>query len=167
MHTPSACSETNPLCGCRTDWRARRVCGSSPPKWCRRLAISRAESAIGTGPLLNWGWDRQLFREFYAAYDRATGSAAGYPSCAPAPLPIRGRPRSSATSIPSKLHWPGYPSRKRPSRRWRPARSSCSLGTRSTRRTRPTSSPSPRPCGRNIGPSWTPGSSSRSTIPVW
>jgi 5-methyltetrahydropteroyltriglutamate--homocysteine methyltransferase len=30
-------------------------------------------------PLLNWGRDRQLFREFYEAYDRATGSASGYP----------------------------------------------------------------------------------------
>ena len=26
-------------------------------------------------PLLNWGRDRQLFREFYETYDRATGSA--------------------------------------------------------------------------------------------
>jgi hypothetical protein len=91
MHTPSACSETNPLCGCRTDWRARRVCGSSPPKWCRRLAISRAESAIGTGPLLNWGRDRQLFREFYAAYDRATGSAAGYPVVCTGPITYQGQ----------------------------------------------------------------------------
>ena len=30
-------------------------------------------------PLLNWGRDRQLFREFYEEYDRATGSASGYP----------------------------------------------------------------------------------------
>ena len=42
-------------------------------------------------PLLNWGRDRQLFREFYEAYDRATGSASGYPSCGTGPIAYQGQ----------------------------------------------------------------------------
>src|SRR5918999_1853791 len=36
--------------------------------------------------LLNWGRDRKLFREFYEEYDRATGSAAGYPVVCTGPI---------------------------------------------------------------------------------
>jgi 5-methyltetrahydropteroyltriglutamate--homocysteine methyltransferase len=38
------------------------------------------------GPLLNWGRDRKLFREFYEAYDRASGSASGYPVVCTGPI---------------------------------------------------------------------------------
>ena len=42
-------------------------------------------------PLLNWGRDRQLFREFYEEYDRATGSASGYPVVGTGPITYRGQ----------------------------------------------------------------------------
>jgi 5-methyltetrahydropteroyltriglutamate--homocysteine methyltransferase len=42
-------------------------------------------------PLLNWGRDRQLFREFYEAYDRATGSASGYPVVCTGPITYQGQ----------------------------------------------------------------------------
>jgi len=42
-------------------------------------------------PLLNWGRDRQLFREFYEEYDRATGSASGYPVVCTGPITYRGQ----------------------------------------------------------------------------
>ena len=42
-------------------------------------------------PLLNWGRDRQLFREFYEAYDRATGSASGYPVVCTGPISYQGQ----------------------------------------------------------------------------
>ena len=42
-------------------------------------------------PLLNWGRDRQLFREFYEAYDRATGSASGYPVVCTGPIAYQGQ----------------------------------------------------------------------------
>jgi 5-methyltetrahydropteroyltriglutamate--homocysteine methyltransferase len=42
-------------------------------------------------PLLNWGRDRQLFREFYEAYDRATGSASGYPVVCIGPIAYQGQ----------------------------------------------------------------------------
>jgi 5-methyltetrahydropteroyltriglutamate--homocysteine methyltransferase len=41
-------------------------------------------------PLLNWGRDRRLFREFYEAYDRATGSASGYPVVCTGPITYQG-----------------------------------------------------------------------------
>jgi 5-methyltetrahydropteroyltriglutamate--homocysteine methyltransferase len=43
------------------------------------------------GPLLNWGRDRQLFREFYEEYDRATGSASGYPVVCTSPITYQGQ----------------------------------------------------------------------------
>ena len=42
-------------------------------------------------PLLNWGRDRKLFREFYEAYDRAAGSASGYPVVCTGPIAYRGQ----------------------------------------------------------------------------
>jgi 5-methyltetrahydropteroyltriglutamate--homocysteine methyltransferase len=42
-------------------------------------------------PLLNWGRDRQLFREFYEEYDRATGSASGYPVVCTGPIAYQGQ----------------------------------------------------------------------------
>jgi 5-methyltetrahydropteroyltriglutamate--homocysteine methyltransferase len=42
-------------------------------------------------PLLNWGRDRQLFREFYEEYDRATGSASGYPVVCTGPITYQGQ----------------------------------------------------------------------------
>src|SRR2546430_17280698 len=55
-------------------------------------------------PLLNWGRDRQLFREFYEEFDRAPGSASGYPVGCPGPLTCNGQ-----ATRPS-----GSPSFKRP-----------------------------------------------------
>jgi len=43
------------------------------------------------GPLLNWGRDRKLFREFYEEYDRATGSASGYPVVCTGPIAYQGQ----------------------------------------------------------------------------
>jgi 5-methyltetrahydropteroyltriglutamate--homocysteine methyltransferase len=43
------------------------------------------------GPLLNWGRDRKLFREFYEAYDRASGSASGYPVVCTGPIAYQGQ----------------------------------------------------------------------------
>jgi 5-methyltetrahydropteroyltriglutamate--homocysteine methyltransferase len=42
-------------------------------------------------PLLNWGRDRQLFREFYEAYDQATGSASGAPVVCTGPIAYQGQ----------------------------------------------------------------------------
>src|ERR671922_1749736 len=42
-------------------------------------------------PLLNWGRDRKLFREFYEAYDRATGSASGAPVVCSGPIAYQGQ----------------------------------------------------------------------------
>jgi 5-methyltetrahydropteroyltriglutamate--homocysteine methyltransferase len=42
-------------------------------------------------PLLNWGRDRRLFREFYEMYDRATGSASGYPVVCTGPIAYQGQ----------------------------------------------------------------------------
>jgi 5-methyltetrahydropteroyltriglutamate--homocysteine methyltransferase len=42
-------------------------------------------------PLLNWGRDRQIFREFYEEYDRATGSASGYPVVCTGPITYQGQ----------------------------------------------------------------------------
>lgn len=43
------------------------------------------------GPLLNWGRDRKLFREFYEEYDRATGSASGAPVVCVGPITYQGQ----------------------------------------------------------------------------
>ncbi len=42
-------------------------------------------------PLLNWGRDRMLFREFYEEYDRATGSASGHPVVCTGPITYQGQ----------------------------------------------------------------------------
>ena len=42
-------------------------------------------------PLLNGGRDRQLFQEFYEEYDRATGSASGYPVVCTGPITYQGQ----------------------------------------------------------------------------
>src|SRR5262249_15229947 len=42
-------------------------------------------------PFLNWGRDRRLFRDFYEAYDRATGSASGYPVVCTGPITYQGQ----------------------------------------------------------------------------
>ena len=42
-------------------------------------------------PLLNWGRDRKLFREFYEAYDQATGSASGAPVVCSGPIAYQGQ----------------------------------------------------------------------------
>jgi 5-methyltetrahydropteroyltriglutamate--homocysteine methyltransferase len=42
-------------------------------------------------PLLNWGRDRRLFREFYEAYDQATGSASGAPVVCTGPIAYQGQ----------------------------------------------------------------------------
>ncbi len=41
-------------------------------------------------PLLNWGRDRQIFREFYEEYDRASGSASGQPVVCTGPITYQG-----------------------------------------------------------------------------
>ena len=41
--------------------------------------------------MLNWGRDRRLFREFYEAYDQATGSASGYPVVCTGPITYQGQ----------------------------------------------------------------------------
>jgi 5-methyltetrahydropteroyltriglutamate--homocysteine methyltransferase len=40
---------------------------------------------------LNWGRDRQLFRDFYEAYDQATGSASGAPVVCTGPIAYQGQ----------------------------------------------------------------------------
>ena len=47
----------------------------------RLTGFERRPRDPNESPLLNWGRDRQLFREFYEAYDRATGSASGIDLC--------------------------------------------------------------------------------------
>ncbi|MFQ6026141.1 MAG: methionine synthase, partial [Dehalococcoidia bacterium] len=42
-------------------------------------------------PLLNWGRDRMLFREFYEEYDRISGSASGYPVVCTGPITYQGQ----------------------------------------------------------------------------
>jgi 5-methyltetrahydropteroyltriglutamate--homocysteine methyltransferase len=57
----------------------------------RLTGFERRPRDPNESPLLNWGRDRQLFREFYEAYDRATGSASGYPVVCTGPIAYRGQ----------------------------------------------------------------------------
>jgi 5-methyltetrahydropteroyltriglutamate--homocysteine methyltransferase len=57
----------------------------------RLTGFERRPRDPNESPLLNWGRDRQLFREFYEAYDRATGSASGYPVVCTGPITYQGQ----------------------------------------------------------------------------
>ena len=57
----------------------------------RLSGFTRRPRDPNESPLLNWGRDRQLFREFYEAYDRATGSASGYPVVCTGPIAYQGQ----------------------------------------------------------------------------
>lgn len=57
----------------------------------RLTGFTRRPRDPNESPLLNWGRDRQLFREFYEAYDRATGSASGYPVVCTGPITYQGQ----------------------------------------------------------------------------
>jgi 5-methyltetrahydropteroyltriglutamate--homocysteine methyltransferase len=57
----------------------------------RLTGFTRRPRDPNESPLLNWGRDRQLFREFYEAYDRATGSASGYPVVCTGPIAYQGQ----------------------------------------------------------------------------
>jgi 5-methyltetrahydropteroyltriglutamate--homocysteine methyltransferase len=57
----------------------------------RLTGFERRPRDPNESPLLNWGRDRQLFREFYEAYDRATGSASGYPVVCTGPIVYQGQ----------------------------------------------------------------------------
>jgi 5-methyltetrahydropteroyltriglutamate--homocysteine methyltransferase len=57
----------------------------------RLTGFERRPRDPNESPLLNWGRDRQLFREFYEAYDRATGSASGYPVVCTGPIAYQGQ----------------------------------------------------------------------------
>jgi 5-methyltetrahydropteroyltriglutamate--homocysteine methyltransferase len=56
----------------------------------RLTGFERRPRAPNQSPLLNWGRDRMIFREFYEAYDRATGSASGYPVVCTGPITYQG-----------------------------------------------------------------------------
>jgi 5-methyltetrahydropteroyltriglutamate--homocysteine methyltransferase len=57
----------------------------------RLTGFERRPRDPNESPLLNWGRDRQLFREFYEAYDRATGSASGAPVVCTGPIAYQGQ----------------------------------------------------------------------------
>jgi 5-methyltetrahydropteroyltriglutamate--homocysteine methyltransferase len=57
----------------------------------RLTGFERRPRDPSESPLLNWGRDRQIFREFYEAYDRATGSASGYPVVCTSPITYQGQ----------------------------------------------------------------------------
>ena len=57
----------------------------------RLSGFERRPRDLQESPLLNWGRDRQLFREFYEEYDRATGSASGYPVVCTGPIAYQGQ----------------------------------------------------------------------------
>jgi 5-methyltetrahydropteroyltriglutamate--homocysteine methyltransferase len=57
----------------------------------RLTGFTRRPRDPNESPLLNWGRDRQLFREFYEEYDRATGSASGYPVVCSGPIAYQGQ----------------------------------------------------------------------------
>ena len=57
----------------------------------RLSGFTRRPRDPNESPLLNWGRDRQLFREFYEDYDRATGSASGYPVVCTGPITYQGQ----------------------------------------------------------------------------
>lgn len=56
----------------------------------RLAGFERRPRDPNESPLLNWGRDRKIFREFYEAYDRATGSASGYPVVCTGPISYQG-----------------------------------------------------------------------------
>jgi 5-methyltetrahydropteroyltriglutamate--homocysteine methyltransferase len=57
----------------------------------RLSGFTRRPRDPNESPLLNWGRDRQLFREFYEAYDRASGSASGAPVVCIGPIAYQGQ----------------------------------------------------------------------------
>jgi 5-methyltetrahydropteroyltriglutamate--homocysteine methyltransferase len=57
----------------------------------RLSGFTRRPRDPNESPLLNWGRDRRLFREFYEAYDKATGSASGYPVACTGPITYQGQ----------------------------------------------------------------------------
>jgi 5-methyltetrahydropteroyltriglutamate--homocysteine methyltransferase len=57
----------------------------------RLSGFERRPRDSNESPLLNWGRDRQLFREFYEAYDQATGSASGAPVVCTGPIAYQGQ----------------------------------------------------------------------------
>ena len=57
----------------------------------RLSGFTRRPRDPNESPLLNWGRDRMLFREFYEEYDRATGSASGYPVVCTGPITYQGQ----------------------------------------------------------------------------
>ncbi len=57
----------------------------------RLSGFTRRPRDPNESPLLNWGRDRMLFREFYEEYDRATGSASGYPVVCSGPITYQGQ----------------------------------------------------------------------------
>lgn len=57
----------------------------------RLSGFTRRPRDPNESPLLNWGRDRQLFREFYEGYDRAAGSASGYPVVCTGPIAYQGQ----------------------------------------------------------------------------
>jgi 5-methyltetrahydropteroyltriglutamate--homocysteine methyltransferase len=56
----------------------------------RLTGFERRPRDPNESPLLNWGRDRKIFREFYEEYDRATGSASGYPVVCTGPITYQG-----------------------------------------------------------------------------
>jgi 5-methyltetrahydropteroyltriglutamate--homocysteine methyltransferase len=56
----------------------------------RLAGFERRPRDPNESPLLNWGRDRKIFREFYEAYDMATGSASGYPVVCTGPITYQG-----------------------------------------------------------------------------
>jgi 5-methyltetrahydropteroyltriglutamate--homocysteine methyltransferase len=57
----------------------------------RLTGFTRRPRQPNESPLLNWGRDRQLFRDFYEAYDRTTGSASGSPVVCTGPITYQGQ----------------------------------------------------------------------------
>jgi len=57
----------------------------------RLSGFSRRPRNPRESPLLNWGRDRQLFREFYEVYDQESGSASGYPVVCTGPIAYQGQ----------------------------------------------------------------------------
>ena len=57
----------------------------------RLSGFTRRPRDPNESPLLNWGRDRMLFREFYEEYDRVTGSASGYPVVCTGPITYQGQ----------------------------------------------------------------------------
>jgi 5-methyltetrahydropteroyltriglutamate--homocysteine methyltransferase len=107
----------------------------------------------------------RAFREYYAEYLPREMPLAAAPTVCEGPITYKGQALLDKDLKAFKAALGGVavaeafvPAIARP---W-----SAAARTGTTRPTRSTSSPSPRHCGRNTGPSSTPVSSSRSTIPV-